>query len=395
VQITVAVVAAACAPAMASVSAPATQLRVSSELVLRLDDVKSGGFVTIDSALTIDDAASTFGVPDVTVEDFERQRFTNGYTRAFAWRSGSDPVTTLMASSTYLFADAAGAHEALSLFARGGDAAGAGRLSVGPRIGDESAAFQIDRSFETPTAETIAFTTTAIAFRHANALSLVTYRCLAEEDDVYYEIGLARKQFDRQKAVAPAGIPLPAKATALGSGGYGGMHTSATGLVLDVGDTPMGMRVRNEGPLTAAEFAAGDADLEGKFLKHGFQSAYGRVFARSSQFGKEPRVIRSETAILADTFGAHDAFTDFSKLATTVGSRILGSAGVGDESRVLTLDDFNRDTSFVEILVRHRNALSVIEIQFPIRMISRSLSLDLANKQLTYHLADLGMLKPF
>jgi hypothetical protein len=39
--------------------------------------------------------------------------------------------------------------------------------------------------------------------------------------------------------------------------------------------------------------------------------------------------------------------------------------------------------------------LSVIEIQFPIRMISRSLSLDLANKQLAYHLADLGMLKPF
>jgi len=395
VQITAVVVAAACAPAMASVPAPATQLRVSSELVLQLDDVKSGGFVTIDSALTIDDAARTFGVPDVTVEDFQRQGFTNGYTRAFAWRAGSEPVTTLMASSTYLFADAAGAHEALSLFATGGDAAGAGRLSLGSRIGDESAAFQIDRSFENPTVGTISFTTTAIAFRHANALSLVTYRCLAEEDDVYYEIGLARSQFDREKAVAPAGIPLPAKATALGSGGYGGLHTSPTGLVLDAGDLPMGMRVRTEGPLTAAEFAGGDANLGGKFLEHGFQSAYGRVFARSSLFGKEPRVIRSQTAILADTFGAHDAFKDFSSLATSVGSRILGSAGIGDESRVLTLDDFDRETSFVEVLIRHRNALSVVEIQFPVRMISRSLSLDLANKQLTYHLADLGMLKPF
>jgi hypothetical protein len=362
------------------------------ELVLQLDDVKTGGFVTVDRALTIDDAVITFGLPDVTAEDFQRQQFMNGYTRAFAWRNGTQPITTLMASSTYLFAEAAGAHEALSLFTAGGDAAGAGRLSLGTRIGDESAAFQIDRSFENQLGA-ISFTTTAIAFRHANALSLVTYRCLAEEDDVLYEISLARKQFDRQKAVAPAGITLAAKITPAGSGPYGGLHTSATGLVLDVGDVPLGMRVRNEGPMSAQDLAAGNADTAAKFVTYGFSAAYGRVFGRAIQLGKEAGVIRSETGIFADSFGAHNAFKDFSLLADSVGARTLGDAGVGDESRVLSINDHHADTSFVEVLVRHRNALSVIEIQFPTRIISPSLGQELAEKQLTYHLADLGMLK--
>ena len=393
ISIGLVVVAAACVPAAAGAPAAPTHLGVATGLVLRLDDVKTGGFVTVDSALTLDDAVDIFGVPDITAEDFQHQQFINGYARAFAWRNGTEPITTLMASSTYLFADAEGAHETLSLFRAGGDAAGAGRLSLGMTIGDESAGFQIDRSLESAVG-TITFTTTAIAFRHANALSVVTYRCLADEDDVAYEIGLARKQFDLQKAVAPAGIPILAKPAASGQASYGGSHISATGLVLDVADVPIGMRVRNEGPLSAVTFAAGNADAGASFEKHGFVSAYGRVFARGTQFGKEATVVRSHTAILADPAGAHEAFLELSDLAEAVGARKLGTGSDGDESRVFRLDDYEADASYVEILFRHRNALSLVEIQFPTRFINLPLSLELVRRQVAYQLADLGMLKP-
>jgi len=61
---------------------------------------------------------------------------------------------------------------------------------------------------------------------------------------------------------------------------------------------------------------------------------------------------------------------------------------------VFRLDDYEGDTSYVEILFRHRNALSQVEIQFPARFINLPLSLELVRRQVAYQLADLGMLKP-
>ena len=154
------------------------------------------------------------------------------------------------------------------------------------------------------------------------------------------------------------------------------------------------MRARSEGALTAQAFAAGDADTGAMFESHGFLSAYGRVFTRSSQFGKEATVIRSETAILTDNRGAHEAFLDLSDLASAVGARALGTVGAGDESRAFRLDDYEEDASYIEILFRHRNAVSIVEIQFPARLVNEALSVDLATKQVTRQLVDLGMLKP-
>ena len=50
--------------------------------------------------------------------------------------------------------------------------------------------------------------------------------------------------------------------------------------------------------------------------------------------------------------------------------------------------------SYIEILFRHRNAVSLVEIQFPARLVNEALSVDLATKQVTRQLVDLGMLKP-
>src|SRR5207245_10616092 len=76
--------------------------------------------------------------------------------------------------------------------------------------------------------------------------------------------------------------------------------TGEAALVVAVMDVTGRMRARSEGALTAQAFADGDADTGAMFESHGFLSAYGRVFTRSSQFGKEATVIRSETAILTD-----------------------------------------------------------------------------------------------
>ena len=389
------VLAAACVPAAASVASPPTHLRVPNELVLHLDDVKSGATMTVDSALTAADAVEVLGIPDITTDLFARNGFANAYVRAFAWKNAPLAVTNAMASATYLFSDPAGAHQTLLLFTDAADAAGAGRMSLGAPLGDESAGFQIDSDFTDSLGVSISTTTTGVAFRHANALSLISYRVPSDEDDARYVIALARKQLDQQKAVASAGVPIAAAVPRARIESFGSTHILASGLVLSVTDVPAGMRVRNDGPMNAQEFAAGDPDLGAMFVKHGLLSAYGRVFARNSQFGKEARVIRSGTAIMVDSAAAHEALLDFNDFASIVGARSLGNAGAGDESRALRLDDFEADTSYVEILFRHRNALSLIEIEFPARMINRTLSLDLAKKQVTYQLADLGMLKPF
>jgi hypothetical protein len=389
------VLAAACVPAAASIQAAPAHLRVAQELVLGLDDVKSGATMTVDTALTAAEAVDVLSVPGVTTDVFARNGFANGYVRAFAWKDASLAVTRAMASTTYLFDDAAGAHETLILFTDAAAAVGAGRMSLGATVGDESTGFQIDADLTDSFGATISITTTGVAFRHANALSLLSYRVLSSEDDPRYVISLARKQLALQKAVAPTGTLLPAAAPASRVESFNNVHVLATGLVLAVTDVPAGMRVRNEGPMSATEFAAGDADMGAMFVEHGFRSAYGRVFTRNSQFGKEATMIRSEIALLADGAGAHKAFVDFTTLASAVGGHSLGAVGAGDESLALRLDDFDADVSYVEVLFRHRNALSLIEIQFPARMINRTLTLDLALKQVAYQLADSGTLKPF
>jgi hypothetical protein len=388
------VIAAACAPAAASIPAVPAHLRVAQELVLGVDDVRSGAKVTVDSALTAAEAVDILSIPGVTTDVFARNGFANGYVRAFAWKDPTLAVTRVMASTTYLFADPAGAHQTLVLFTDAAAALGANRMSLGTTVGDESAAFQIDSDLTDSFGASISMTTTGVAFRHANAVSLVSYRVLSAEDDPSYVIALARKQLALQKAVAPTGVLLPAAVPPSRVESFTNAHVLATGLVLNVTDVPAGMRVRSEGPLSATEFAAGDPDMGAMFVDHGFRSAYGRVFTRNSQFGKEATMIRSGTALLVDSAGAHKAFLDFADLASAIGGHNLGAVGAGDESVALRLDDFDADTSYVEVLFRHRNALSLIEIEFPGRMISRTLSLELAKKQVTHQLADVGMLKP-
>ena len=389
------VLAAACAPAAASVAAVPAHLRVAQELVLGLDDVRNGATLTVDSALTAADAVAILSVPGVTADLFAHNGFANGYVRAFAWKDSSLAVTRAMASTTYLFADPTGAHETLVLFTDAAASAGADRMSLGATVGDESAAFQIDTELTDSFGAALSMTTTGVVFRHANALSLISYRVLSSEDDPRYVISLARRQLALQKAVAPTGVLLPASVPPSRMESFSNAHVLATGLVLTVTDVPAGMRVRNEGPLSATEFAAGDADMGAMFEKHGFLSAYGRVFTRNSQFGKEATMIRSGTALLVDSAAAHKAFVDFANLASAIGGHSLGAVAAGDESVALRLDDFEADASYVEVLFRHRNALSLIEIEFPARMINRALSLDLAKRQATYQIADIGMLKPF
>lgn len=388
------VLAAACAPAAASIATAPSHLRVARELVLGVHDVKAGAKVTVDSALTAADAVDILSIPGVTTDVFAQNGFANGYVRAFAWKDASLAVTRAMASTTYLFADAAGAHQTLSLFSDAAAVAGADQMSLGATVGDESAGFQIDTDLTDSFGASITMTTTGVAFRHANALSLISYRVLSDEDDPRYVIALARRQLALQSAVAPAGVLLPSVVPPSRVESFGNAHVLATGLVLTVNDMPAGMRVRNEGMMSATEFAAGDADMGAMFVNHGFLSAYGRVFTRNSQFGKEAGMIRSGTALLVDSAAAHKAFVDFTDLAAAVGGHSLGGVGAGDESLALRLDDFDSDASYVEVLFRHRNALSLIEIEFPARMISRPLALELATKQVTYQLADIGTLKP-
>ena len=389
------VLAAACVPAAASIATAPARLETANGLVLRLDDVKSGATVTVDTALTAADTAELLAIADITTDVLARNGFANAYVRAFAWKDPSLAVTRVLASTTYLFADAAGAHRTLSLFTDAADAAGAGPMALGTAIGDESAAFQVDSDLTDSFGASISQTTTGVVFRHANALSLVSYRVASADDDPRYVIALARTQLALQKAVAPAGVGIPAPVLPAGVQPFGTTHSLATGLVLTVADVPAGMRVRNAAPMSVEDFTSGDAAMAAMFVEHGFVSAYGRVFTRNSQFGKDPRMIRSGTALLADGAGAHKAFQDFDRLATALGAHSLGTVGAGDESVALRLDNYAVDASYVEVIFRHRNALSVIEIEFPARMVSRSLSLDLANRQVTHQLADIGMLKPF
>jgi len=388
------VAAAACVPAAASVPAMPAHLSVATGLVLHLDDVRSGATTSLDSALTAPDAAAILGISGLTGGLFAQNAFENGYVRAFAWKDASLFPTRAMASATFLFADGVGAHDTLSFVVRAADEAGIDRMSLGAALGDESAAFQIDGDFKDSFGASISMTTTGVLFRHANALSLISYRAPSDQDEPGYAIALARRQLDLQKAVAPVGVTVPELVAAIRIEPLGTTHSVATDLVLTVKDVPAGMRERNQGRVSALEFAAGDADTGALFESHGFLSAYGRVFTRNSRFGKEASVIRSQTAILVDGKGAHEAFLDFSDLAGAVGAHDLGSVGAGDESRAFRLDDYEADASYVEILFRHQNALSVVEIQFPARFINRSLTLDLADRQVTHQLADLGMLKP-
>ena len=388
------VLAAACIPAAASAPAVPAHLRVATALVLHVDDVKSGATQSLDTALTADDAAAILGIAGLTGGLFAQNGFVNGYVRAFSWKDASPLAARAMACTTYLFADPVGAHDTLTLIVRAADEAGVDRMSLGASVGDESAGFQIDTEFKDLLGTTISMTTTGVLFRHANALSLVSYRAPSNQDDPGYVIALAHKQLDLQKAVAPVGVTVPELVAAPRVESFGSSHNDATKLVLTVTDVPAGMRARNEGTLTAQAFAAGDADTGAMFESHGFLSAYGRVFNRSSQFGKEATVIRSETAILTDNHGAHEALLDLSELASAVGARALGTVGAGDESRAFRLDDYAEDASYIEILFRHRNAVSIVEIQFPARFVNEALSVDLATKQVTKQLVDLGMLKP-
>ena len=60
-------------------------------------------------------------------------------------------------------------------------------------------------------------------------------------------------------------------------------------------------------------------------------------------------MIRSGTALLKDSTGAHKAFQDFERLVTAIGAYNLGTAGAGDESVALRLDNYAVDASFVEV----------------------------------------------
>src|SRR5712691_10319732 len=206
------VLAAACVPAAASVPSASAHLRVANELVLSIDDVKSGATVTVDRALNAADAVEILGIPGATTDLFARNGFANAYVRAFAWNDPSLVVTRALASATYLFADPAGVHETMSLFIDAAGGSGAGRMSLGATLGDESAGFQIDSDLTDTHGASVSVTTTGVAFRHANALTLVSYRAPSEEDDPKYVIALARRQLDMQKAVAPAGVPILAAA---------------------------------------------------------------------------------------------------------------------------------------------------------------------------------------
>jgi hypothetical protein len=390
-----AVLAAACASVSASIPAAETHFRVANDLVLGLDDVKSGATLTVDSPLTAGDAVVILGIRGIATDAFAHNGLTNAYVRAFAWKDPSAAVTRALATTTFLFSDPKGAHQTLSLFTDAAEEAGAGQMSIGGTVGDESAGFQIDANLADSFGAAFSVTTTGIVFRHANALSLISYRVLSDEDDPGYVIGLARKQLALQKAVAPAGVFVPGGKVTIGVGSPGSAHVLATGLVLTAADLPAGMRTRDAGPISAQDFAFGDADIGAMFAKHGFVSAYGRVFTHKSQFGKEAETITSKTALMTDSAGAHKAFLEFADLASAIGAHDLGTVSAGDESRAFRLDDYSEDASYVEVLFRHRNALSVILIEFPGRIVNHSLTFDLAKKQANYQLLDLGLLKPF
>ena len=388
------VLAAACVPAAASPAALPSHLTIANALVLRLDDVTSGATMSVDTALTADDAAASLGITGLTGDAFTQNGFVGGYGRAFVWRDASLAIPRLMASTTYLFADPVGAHDMLSHVARAADEIGMDRMSVGVSLGDESAGLQLDGTFTNPLGTAISVTTTAVLFRHANALSLVSSLATSDADDPGYVIALARRQLGRQRAVAQAGVPVPALVAAPRVEQYGTTHSLASPLLLTIKDVPAGMRVRNEAALTALEFAAGSTQTAELFDQHGFVSAYSRVFTHQSAFGKEATLVRSQTAIFKDSAGAHEAYLDYRDFAKRVGARKLGAADAGDESLVFRLDDFEADTSYVEVLFLHRNAVSLVEVRFPVRLANESLTADLAKAQASYQLADLGLLKP-
>ena len=388
------VLAVACVPVAASLPAMPTHLSVATALVLHPDDVRGGAMTSVDTALTATEAASLVGITGVTGGLFAQNGYVNGYVRGFTWKDASLVTTKALASATYLFVDAVAAHDMLSFIVRGAERAGIDRMSLGAALGDESEGFQIDNDFQDRFGASISMTTTAVMFRHANALSLVSYTAPSEQDDPGYAIGLAHRQLDLQKAAEPAGVAVPELVAAVRVDPFTATHATAADLVLTVKDVPATMRVRNQGDLTAEQFAAGDPETGDMFAEHGFLSAYGRVFTRVSQFGKEATVIRTASAILADTRGAQKAFLDYADLARAVGARELGTAGAGDESRVYRLDDNEENSSSIEILIRHRNAVSTIEIEFPARFVNEALGLDLAARQVTHQLAELGMLKP-
>src|SRR5207237_9921475 len=113
-------------------------------------------------------------------------------------------------------------------------------LSLGASGGDESVGFPIVTEFKAWLGASISMTTTGVVFRHANALSLVSYRAPSNQDDPGYVIALARKQLDLQKAVAPVGVTIPDLVAAPRAESFGSSHTDATNLVLTVKDVPGG-----------------------------------------------------------------------------------------------------------------------------------------------------------
>jgi hypothetical protein len=390
--IAAALLAGACVPAAASVAPvqhPA-HFEVASVLVLRLDDVRGGAVVLDDRRLGEAELASMLGYASADDQRLANLGYTVGYGRLFAWGASTDTPQTLV-STALLFADPAGAHQMLLGFTAATTDSGFGGLSLGGPLGDEAAGFALDQDALGPAGEKATFTTTVVAFRHANAVTIIVYRGAPNEDDPLSVIAIARKQLDLERSVGPRGVPLPEPETMRA---VTDKHMFPSSLVLHVGDLPAGMRVRSEGTMGAVDFASGDSDIGDMLKAAEFLDGYGRNFTRKLKFGKEPREVTSATAIFSDTAGTHDAFKVLVEAAAYVGARKLGDAGIGEESAVLRLDDYTGDTTYVVVYFRQRNAVSYVEMKFPAGFADPSTAVRLAETQVRYELADLGMLKP-
>ena len=380
-----------CVPvASAAVPARPAHFETASALVLRLDDVRSGAVVLEDRRFTETELAQMLGYPSTADERFTNLGFTGGYGRMFGWGASTDKPQSLV-STTLLFADPAGAHRMLFAFTSASGRFGFSRLSLGAPLGDEAVGFALDEDALGPAGDPATLTTTMIAFRHANAVTILVYQGAPDEDDPTAVIATARKQLDLERSVDAQGEPLPeSKGTRM----ITDKHYLPSELVLTVNDLPAGLRVRNEGAMTAIDFASGDSDIGDMFVADQFLEGYGRNFTRKLKFGKEPREVTSATATFFDSVGAHDAFSVLVGSALFAGARGLGSAGIGDDSIVLRLDDYAADTTYVDVFFRQRNALGYIEMKFPAGSGDPSAAVRLAEIQVTYLLADLGMQKP-
>ena len=365
-------------------------LDVATGLVLRLEDVAPGAIVMSDDAVDPAHVAALLGLT-VDSPDFVRLGFEGAYSREFAWAASSDHPRVL-ASMTMLFKDGPSAHRVLSSIDKRSVASRTPSFSVGAPIGDETVGSVQDATVTTAAGERTE-STVFVAFRHANALSIVLADGLEPDEDPLAVVALARRQLSLQLAVAPRGIPLPPDPRPVHA--TSDKHVFASELVLVAADLPAGMRLAADGPMSATDFASGDADLEAALYDNRVQQTYGRRFTRKPQFGKEPTSITSATAVFYDSEGAHRSFDAMGDSMSANRAVLLGGIDVGDEAVIYRFDQRADDATYIDVLLRHRNALGLIEIRFEGDGFNASLALSLAERLVSYALADMEMLKPF